>query len=54
MSLQQQQNKGLEAFTGAATLILIKTLGFSHHAPCPRRESETRANQDDRQTLVLV
>ena len=28
MSIQQQQNKGIEAFMGTATLILIKTMGF--------------------------
>ena len=28
MSIKQDQNNGIEAFTGAATLIIIKTMGF--------------------------
>lgn len=54
MSMQQRQNKGIEAFTGAATLILIKTMGFPIMRHISVVKAETRANQDDRTTLVLV
>jgi len=54
MSIQPQQSKGTEAFTGTATLILIKTMGFSIMRHISVVKAETRANQDDRQTLVLV
>lgn len=54
MSIQQDQNNGIEAFTGAATLILINTMGFPIMRHVRVVKAETRANQDDRQTLVLV
>ena len=54
MSIQQHQNKGIEAFTGAATLILIKTMGFPIMRHVRVVKAETRANQHNRQTLVLV
>ncbi|MBC7973040.1 MAG: hypothetical protein H7Z11_23445 [Verrucomicrobia bacterium] len=54
MSIQQDQNNGIEAFTGAATLILINTMGFPIMRHVRVVKAATRANQDDRQTLVLV
>ena len=54
MSIQQQQNKGIEAFSGKATLILINTMGFPIMRHVRVVKAETRANQDDRQTLVLL
>ncbi len=54
MSIQQDQNNGIEAFTGAATLILIKTMGFPIMRHVRVVKAGTRANRYDRQTLVLV
>jgi hypothetical protein len=54
MSIQQDQNNGIEAFTGAATLILINTMGFPIMRHIRVVKAEIRANQDDRSTLVLV
>ncbi len=54
MSIQQDQNNDIEALTGAATLILIKTMGFPIMRHVRVVKAATRANQDDRQTLMLV
>jgi len=54
MSIQQQQNQGIEAFTGAATLILINTMGFPIMRHVRVVKAETRANKYDRQTLMLI
>jgi Telomere resolvase len=43
MSLQQRKNEGLEAFSGAVTLSLIKTMSFSHPAPYQRREGGNKS-----------
>jgi hypothetical protein len=61
MSLQQRKNEGLEAFSGKATLILVKatlilvkTMGFPISRHIRVVKAQTRVDQYDRQTLVLV
>ncbi len=54
MSLQQRKNEGLEAFSGKATLILINTMGFPISRHVRVIKAQTRVDQHDRKTLVLV
>jgi hypothetical protein len=54
MSIQQDQNNGIEAFRGAATLILINSMGFPIMRHIRAVKAATRANPYDHQTLVLV